>query len=268
MTNTYLLTWNPKRWAWDSLPVDARRSAEGEVIKESWSCGNTKRIREGDRAFLVRLGREPRGVVASGWSHSEPSLGPHWDPERAARGDQALFIASEFECVIDPSVHALLSVEKLRGLSTNFNWSPQASGIEVPADLAAKLEEAWAKHLAASVLTGSADPELSAYEGELRLRVVRHRRREQRLRDAKIEDTLQRFGRVTCQVPGCGFDFEQVYGAVGRRFAHVHHLKPLASLDAPRRTTLEDLAVVCANCHEMIHVGGECRLLEELIARH
>jgi predicted HNH restriction endonuclease len=29
-------------------------------------------------------------------------------------------------------------------------------------------------------------------------------------------------------------------------------------------TGLDDLIVVCANCHAMIHVGGECRSPESL----
>jgi 5-methylcytosine-specific restriction protein A len=46
----------------------------------------------------------------------------------------------------------------------------------------------------------------------------------------------------------------------------VHHLRPLAAADARQRNTLHDLAIVCANCHEMIHRDGACRALKEVSA--
>jgi 5-methylcytosine-specific restriction enzyme A len=128
------------------------------------------------------------------------------------------------------------------------------------------LEAAWGSRAGEAALGITDDPEVAGYEGQVRLLVVRHRRREKRVRDAKIEATLAATGRLVCEVRGCGFDFEARYGSVGRGFAHVHHLKPLASLDSPRLTTLADVAVVCANCHAMIHIGGECRPLDKLIA--
>ena len=39
-----------------------------------------------------------------------------------------------------------------------------------------------------------------------------HRRREARLRLAKIEDFVRRSGRLLCEVPGCAFDFAKTYG--------------------------------------------------------
>jgi len=53
----------------------------------------------------------------------------------------------------------------------------------------------------------------------------------------------------------CGFDFEAVYGAWGAGFCEVHHLSPLGNTEGKERRTnpLYDLAVVCANCHRMIH---------------
>lgn len=113
----------------------------------------------------------------------------------------------------------------------------------------------------------SAVARLSASEGECVRRLTVHRSRERSLRDAKITQAIEnsRHGRLLCEVPRCGFDFEDVYGASGRGAAEVHHLTPLASIDHVVETTLDDLAVVCANCHRMIHLGGECKALDKLI---
>ncbi len=113
------------------------------------------------------------------------------------------------------------------------------------------------------------DENVAALEGELRSRMVRHRFRERELREAKLAEAkrLDPHGRLRCEVPGCAFDFEAVYGEIGAGYAQVHHLRPLSEAAEPLKTTLRDLAVVCANCHAMIHVGGGCRLLTDLIAQ-
>jgi hypothetical protein len=111
-----------------------------------------------------------------------------------------------------------------------------------------------------------ADEEVCALEGEQRRLYVLHRTRERRLRARKIEDVLQRSGgRLVCEVPGCEFDFGEIYGELGEGFAHVHHLKPLSSAGKGMHVKLSELAIVCANCHAMIHRGGECRPPKDLI---
>lgn len=52
----------------------------------------------------------------------------------------------------------------------------------------------------------------------------------------------------------CDFDFEEVYGELGKDFIEVHHTKPLSSLE--QEITInpeEDLVCLCSNCHRMIH---------------
>ncbi|HWA23543.1 MAG TPA: HNH endonuclease [Caulobacterales bacterium] len=106
--------------------------------------------------------------------------------------------------------------------------------------------------------------EFDGFEGELRQRYVRHRSREAHLRKLKIKETLERSERLACEVPGCGFDFAARYGALGHEYAQVHHLIPLNAAPASGRSvTLADVAIVCANCHVMIHRGGECRPLPD-----
>lgn len=71
-------------------------------------------------------------------------------------------------------------------------------------------------------------------------------------RDAALRAAAVRIHGTACQA--CGFSFSEVYGERGDGFIEVHHLRSLASYGGPivvnPRT---DLAVVCANCHRMIH---------------
>lgn len=55
-----------------------------------------------------------------------------------------------------------------------------------------------------------------------------------------------------CEV--CGFDFEKVYGSIGRNFIEVHHIIPLSDIGhAYVIDPIHDLVPICPNCHSMIH---------------
>ena len=50
-------------------------------------------------------------------------------------------------------------------------------------------------------------------------------------------------------------DFRAVANGLGERCLVVHHKKQLKDYDEPKWTSASDLAVVCANCHMMIHAN-------------
>jgi 5-methylcytosine-specific restriction protein A len=64
----------------------------------------------------------------------------------------------------------------------------------------------------------------------------------------------KKFHGTVCQA--CDLDFEKRYGAIGKGFIEAHHLKPIATLEEGVAVTYDvaaDFAVLCANCHRMIH---------------
>jgi predicted HNH restriction endonuclease len=170
-----------------------------------------------------------------------------------------------FEHLVYPDAAEILPLSVLRRKVPTVNWNTQASGIIIEQNAAIELEHLWAQLLGSSA---EIDDEVSLLEGEQRLRLVAHRKRERALREAKIMAVLRtQGGRLRCEVPGCGFDFYEVYGEVGKRYAHVHHLDPVGKRRVPSPTGLKQLVVVCANCHAMIHRGGECRGVRDIIPR-
>ena len=71
-------------------------------------------------------------------------------------------------------------------------------------------------------------------------------------RDPKLRVEAIKIHGTKCQV--CGFDFGAVYGSHGRNFIEVHHKVPVSSLEEKTRIVPRtDMAVVCSNCHRMIH---------------
>ena len=86
-----------------------------------------------------------------------------------------------------------------------------------------------------------------------RRRYVRHARIERSSQASKMAKKV--LGHI-CQ--GCGFDFEKVYGERGADFIEAHHLIPLHSLPEGKAVTMDpqkDFAVLCCNCHRMVHRG-------------
>jgi predicted HNH restriction endonuclease len=95
------------------------------------------------------------------------------------------------------------------------------------------------------------DDTAEAAEGRILTRLHRTRERSRRLVDQKKRQALARSSVLSCEA--CGFDFAQAYGPRGQGFIEVHHTKPVHTLPEGGTTKLEDLALVCANCHRMIH---------------
>ena len=73
---------------------------------------------------------------------------------------------------------------------------------------------------------------------------------------------LAETGRLECEV--CNFDFVSHYGDVGHGFIEAHHKTPVSLLAGVKKTKIEDLALVCSNCHRMLHRGGTLLTVEQL----
>lgn len=91
-------------------------------------------------------------------------------------------------------------------------------------------------------------------EGAQKLALHFYRERRPELARDKKEQVLSLKGRLDCEV--CGFNFRKRYGSIGDDFCEVHHKTPLHTLENQTKTSLDDLAIVCSNCHRMLHVDS------------
>jgi 5-methylcytosine-specific restriction protein A len=94
------------------------------------------------------------------------------------------------------------------------------------------------------------EEEIEASEGRLLVRLHQSRERNKRLVARKKATELARQGSLPCEI--CGFDFAATYGPLGEQFIEAHHILPLAKAGTTT-TRLADLALVCSNCHRMLH---------------
>jgi 5-methylcytosine-specific restriction enzyme A len=99
---------------------------------------------------------------------------------------------------------------------------------------------------------------------EGRILTALHKRRERNptVVRRKKATVLHQTGRLACEA--CDFDFEVRYGQLGTGFAECQHRAPLSQLGGATRMTLDELAIICANCHRMIHRSRPMLSVDEL----
>lgn len=118
------------------------------------------------------------------------------------------------------------------------------------------------KELQETYQVGLTDDDESFPEGKLVLKQHLVRERNPKLIARAKELYIQRHGKLICQV--CQFDFEEEYGQIGANYIEGHHTKPVSEMLPGEETKVEDIAMVCANCHRMLHRRRPWLSIEEL----
>lgn len=107
------------------------------------------------------------------------------------------------------------------------------------------------------------DDEKEFKEGEKRQTTHKRHERNKKAKERKIEIfKSQNKGKIFCEA--CKFNFVETYGTEG---IECHHTNPIAQ--GERKTRIEDLLLLCPNCHRIIHKtkNGTPLSLEELVSR-
>ncbi|ELA9722129.1 AAA family ATPase [Vibrio parahaemolyticus] len=134
----YLLTWNPKHFS-----TGGDGSASGHLDYKigqevQWSC-HSKKPKTGDVVYLIRLGTEPRGIIARGRVTKESHLDSDWkDPDKPKA-----YIKFEVEDIRHSCEEGLLPMLLLKSAMPDQQWSPQVSGIQVKSENKKVLSELW-----------------------------------------------------------------------------------------------------------------------------
>ncbi|MBS9525855.1 HNH endonuclease [Litoribacter alkaliphilus] len=88
-------------------------------------------------------------------------------------------------------------------------------------------------------------------EGKVLYKLHRYRERDNKLITLKKKTHLKKYGSLDCEA--CDFNFQVKYGDLGTGFIECHHRTPLYDYEDESETSLKDLALVCSNCHRMLH---------------
>jgi hypothetical protein len=133
----YLFGWNPIKFKWEDLDDDIKKLAATGNLVDNWSVISHKSIRPGDRAYIVRVGVEPKGIFASGIVSSDA-----YPAFRKGRHYYRIEIA--LDVLLNPDKEPILTLDILKtGNLAAQTWTPQASGISIKPELTDELEGVW-----------------------------------------------------------------------------------------------------------------------------
>lgn len=136
---TYLLTWNPEKFSTneDALGTRTLNYKTGEEIR--WSCSN-KQPKLDDTVYLIRLGVEPKGIVAKGTITKESFSNEDFLDKSKERNYINFKLDSDLRLTCD---QGLLSIPLLELTMSDQTWSPQQSGIKIEPQYEDELAKQW-----------------------------------------------------------------------------------------------------------------------------
>jgi len=108
----------------------------------------------------------------------------------------------------------------------------------------------------------SEDEESNFPEGENKYRWHRHLERDSDISKKAKKKRLKEVGELRCDV--CDFSFSNTYGKLGVGYIEAHHTIPVSKIKGSYKTKIKDIALVCSNCHRMLHSNKKLLSIEQL----
>lgn len=99
-------------------------------------------------------------------------------------------------------------------------------------------------------------------EGKILYRVHKCHERNSVLVKKKKQNAMDN-NKLICEI--CAFDFYEIYGELGEGYIECHHTVPVSEYKDNTTTKLNDLVLVCSNCHKMLHRKRPWLKKEQLI---
>jgi predicted HNH restriction endonuclease len=110
--------------------------------------------------------------------------------------------------------------------------------------------------------TEDGDGYVEAEEGALVTRVHKTRERDVKLIREFKKMVKERTGSLICV--GCDFESADMYGPEYADTMEAHHTIPVHTLKPGDKTNLKDLAILCANCHRIVHARKKWLTIPQL----
>ena len=240
---TYLFNWNPRK-GWQNFEEIFEQYQKQGFINDDWSCGKRRSLPPGSRFFLIHLGEEPKGIVASGITLSEPHKGSHWSGQK---GKTALYVDVHFTIILRPLPKQVLPLALLQNkLPLPHNWTPFASGTIIPKNKATVLERIWQDHLryVSDLSEEIFDLAAPTPPGRGTFTIERI------IRDTALANKVKRIHKFKCQICGTSIKVPK-----NKSYAEGHHIQPLGK-PHNGHDVKENILCVCPNCHVVLDRGA------------
>jgi len=182
------------------------------------------------------------------WKRYAETFGYEQLPSSASRGDWVIWAGKFAKTICETKTYEEF-------------WSQNEPRLSKPLWVIAGI--CWTGLSPQKPLPEPPDPDILSFpEGAEKRRLHLTRERSRTLVAKAKSIAIEQDPMLRCQV--CGFSFTERYGEHGRKFIEAHHKQPIAELKQGSRTRLEDIALVCANCHRMLHYGDRTLFIQEL----
>ncbi len=195
----------------------------------------------------MRVGAEPRGIVASGYVVGKPFEDENWNPDEDSRLQSAWYANIEWDVLLPRDAPPFPRTKLQQGGFAKMYWSARRSGVVIPPRIATTLEQHWVgflqdrEILAKQVASQEACVGNSVPKKELPKRIRQEVSRI--VRDTAITREIKALYDHRCQL--CGKRLEL---SAGKHYAEAHHLRPLGG-SHKGRDIRANLICVCPNCH-------------------
>ena len=205
--------------------------------------------------------RRLKRAMELGWDDSNPNDNAFWFPDDAKKGDRVLyFVGGKFQYYFGYAKviqnwrvgqsGPWKGVEYLR--TTELRDLPEpipGHDVEVATGFATPRRKCVVPaDLEQAVWTAARGKPLIQVERAMEGATTEARSRH---RNAKLRQSALQQAQGFCE--GCEVNYWKRAGGLGRHCLVVHHKNQLKDTDQPKETKLSELAVLCGNCHLLVH---------------
>lgn len=132
---SFVITWKPERWPYEELLKLVQEREARAYARIDWRFRAYRRGKIGDQVFLMKQGKTPRGIFATGLVVAPPHM------KTDDGGEEYPVATIEFDELVDPFTTLLVSERDTRGILPETVINTQFSGIQISDDAAHALKE-------------------------------------------------------------------------------------------------------------------------------
>jgi hypothetical protein len=119
---SFLMTWKEAGWPHENIVQMVKQREQQGYVEEPWRIAAHKRAKPGDRVWVLRQGRGPKGIFGAGHITGAPVLGP------AGNGKMQMMAPVRFESFVDPYKVLLIGEDVVAGILGPTQIGARASG--------------------------------------------------------------------------------------------------------------------------------------------
>ena len=132
----YLFTFKSEDW--NEFDEFLDKWSVDHSTTEEWSSGPSKSIPKNAPIFLMKQGKAPTGIIASGFTASENHPMKRWSSRKQKMVPGRANVL-RFTHFLDPEKDRLLNINDL----PKKNWASRASGVGLPPSLFRDIKSRW-----------------------------------------------------------------------------------------------------------------------------